>query len=171
MQSQSFNAICQNNVKAVILGSMPGMRSLQTQQYYAHPRNAFWPIMSAYFNWPDDLTYEQRLKRLQAGKLGLWDVIANCYREGSLDKNIKSESIEINDFKSLLRRYPNLQTFILNGGTAKRLFIQHVIKKQTFNRAFNYYALPSTSPANASMSLAQKQSAWFSVLELALTQS
>ncbi|HSI56688.1 MAG TPA: DNA-deoxyinosine glycosylase [Ideonella sp.] len=139
--------------RLVVLGSFPGAASLAAAQYYGHPRNHFWPILSAL--WQVDLralAYEQRLEQLRARGLGVWDVYAACRREGSLDSAI--EQPEFNDLASLLRQAPGLRVIAHNGGESARAM--------RFTRSFGLpvYRLPSTSPANASWSLARKLAAW-----------
>lgn len=92
----------------LILGSMPGVRSLQEQQYYAHPRNAFWPIMAVVFSLGSELSYTERCTRLMEQRMAVWDVLKGCYREGSLDSAILPDSEEANDFEGLLQSYPTI---------------------------------------------------------------
>lgn len=139
--------------RLVVLGSFPGEASLRAGQYYAHPRNHFWPILSAL--WGIDmlaLTYPRRLAELRARGLGLWDVYACCRREGSLDSAI--EQAEYNDLASLKRRAPALQAVAHNGGESARA-IGH-----TLALGVPVLKLPSTSPANASWSFERKLAAW-----------
>jgi len=139
--------------RLVILGSFPGVASLQAQQYYGHPRNHFWPLLSAI--WGIDLAampYRQRLTELRRRGLGLWDVYASCRREGSLDQAI--EDAELNDLASLRRRAPDLRLVAHNGGESARA-MHHI-------RALGLpvQRLPSSSPANASWSFERKLDAW-----------
>ena len=141
------------NSRLVILGSFPGVASLQAQQYYGHPRNHFWPLLSAI--WGIDLAalpYRQRLAELRRRGLGLWDVYASCRREGSLDQAI--EDAELNDLASLRRRAPDLRLVAHNGGESARA-MRHI-------RALGLpvQRLPSSSPANASWSFERKLDAW-----------
>jgi hypoxanthine-DNA glycosylase len=141
------------HTRLVVLGSFPGVASLQAQQYYAHPRNHFWPLLSAL--WDVDLVamdYRQRLAELRRRGLGLWDVYAACRREGSLDQAI--EDAETNDLASLRRRAPALQWVAHNGGESARA-MRHVA-----SLGYGVLRLPSTSPANASWSFERKLAAW-----------
>ena len=142
--------------RLLILGSFPGVASLQAQQYYGHPRNHFWPILSAILASSQRnicaTSYENRSKWLLANKLGVWDVYASCEREGSLDSAICSATL--NDFSSLGRLCPNLQGIAHNGGES----FKHA--KHTQLLGLPVYKLPSTSPANASWSFEKKLSAW-----------
>ena len=139
---------------------MPGVKSLETQQYYAHPRNAFWPILSRLFdvNWAQD--YEQRICQFKQLPLALWDVLQSCHRSGSLDSSIDKRGIEINDICGLLERYPGISLVAFNGTAAEQLFRRHVLKCLPENGTPDLLRLPSTSPAHASLNLVQKTEAW-----------
>ena len=137
----------------IVLGSFPGVASLNAQQYYGHPRNHFWPILSAL--WGVDLTampYPQRVSELRARGLGVWDVYASCRREGSLDSAI--EQPVLNDLAGLMRQAPGLRAVAHNGGESARA-IRH-----TQGLGVPVFKLPSTSPANASWSVERKLEAW-----------
>jgi hypoxanthine-DNA glycosylase len=139
--------------RLVVLGSFPGVASLAAQQYYAHPRNQFWPLLSAL--WGVDLAalpYPKRLQALRERGLGLWDVYASCRREGSLDRAIADA--ELNDIASLRRRAPALQCVAHNGGESGRNM------RVTAALGLPVVRLPSTSPANASWSFERKLAAW-----------
>jgi hypoxanthine-DNA glycosylase len=139
--------------RLLVLGSFPGAASLAAGEYYAHPRNHFWPILSALWG-PGlrEMSYPQRLAEMKRRGLGLWDVYASCRREGSLDQSI--EDAEFNDFASLRRRAPALMAVAHNGGESARAMRRLA--------AFGYpvIRLPSTSPANASWSFERKLEAW-----------
>jgi len=158
----SFAPIENPNAAFVVLGSMPGVASLTAQQYYAHPRNAFWPIMAALFqidiNWP----YAQRVKALQQTKVAVWDVLQQCERVGSLDSAIEKDSRYPNDFLEFFKQHPKIKTIIFNGVEAEKSFQQTVAS--TLDMAMlSCVRLPSTSPAHT-MKLADKINAWQSVL-------
>lgn len=139
--------------RLVILGSFPGVASLQAQQYYGHPRNHFWPLLSAI--WTIDLMtmpYTQRLQETRRRGLGLWDIYAACIREGSLDTAI--EAAEFNDLDSLRRRAPGLQLVAHNGGESARAM------RRVQALGLPVLRLPSSSPANASWSFERKLAAW-----------
>lgn len=139
--------------RLVVLGSFPGAASLAQRQYYAHPRNQFWPLVGAL--WRIDLValpYRERLATLRERGLGLWDVYAACRRAGSLDSAI--EDAEPNDLASLRRRAPGLVLVAHNGGESAR-FAAHVAAL-----GLPVLRLPSTSPANASWSFERKLAAW-----------
>jgi hypoxanthine-DNA glycosylase len=144
--------------RLVVLGSFPGAASLLAQQYYAHPRNHFWPILSAL--WQRDLLalpYRQRLAELRRRGLGLWDIYASCRRVGSLDSAI--EQAQLNDLGSLRRRAPRLVGVAHNGAESARA------RKITLALGVAVTRLPSTSPANASWSFERKLNAWRAVFE------
>lgn len=150
---QGLPPVIGRNARLLILGSFPGVASLCAQQYYGHPRNQFWPLLSAI--WGVDLVaapYHARLAELRRRGLGLWDVYASCLREGSLDQAI--EAAELNDLASLLQRAPRLQLVAHNGGESARA-MRHI-------RALGLPVrrLPSCSPANASWSFERKLLAW-----------
>lgn len=147
--------------RALVLGSMPGVASLKAGQYYGHPRNAFWPLMQALFGVPSSARYAARLAALGEIGIGLWDVLAECERAGSLDSAIAPTSIAVNDIAGLLAAHPELRVVALNGGTAARLFDRHVASSLGARLAsMRVLRLPSTSPAHAARSFAQKAEAW-----------
>jgi hypoxanthine-DNA glycosylase len=137
--------IADAHTRLIVLGSFPGVASLRAQQYYGHPRNHFWPILSAL--WQVDLQtapYAQRLAAVRAHGLGIWDVYASCEREGSLDSAI--ENARLNDLAGLRRRAPRLEAIAHNGGESARAM------RHTRALGLPVHRLPSTSPANASWS-------------------
>lgn len=139
--------------RLVVLGSFPGVASLRAQQYYAHPRNQFWPLLSAL--WGVDLVslpYAQRLAEISARGLGLWDVYTSCRRAGSLDSAIRDAVY--NDLDSLQQRAPGLQAIAHNGGESARAM------RHTRALGVAVIQLPSTSPANASWRFERKLAAW-----------
>jgi hypoxanthine-DNA glycosylase len=143
--------------RLVVLGSFPGAASLAAQRYYGHPRNHFWPLLSAL--WGVDLValpYPDRLEALTQRGLGLWDVYASCEREGSLDSAIRAA--QPNDLASLRRLAPALEAVAHNGGESAR----HA--RTTAALGLTVHRLPSSSPANASWSFERKLEAWRAVL-------
>jgi hypoxanthine-DNA glycosylase len=166
-QEFGFPPIIGKKPEILVLGSMPGIKSLEQQQYYAHPRNAFWPIMSSLFDINLNLDYQQRCQMLCEHGVAVWDVLKSCQRQGSLDSAIQKDSIEINDFKQLLTDYPSIKTIYFNGSTAEQLFKKHVLKTlRNPQSIITMMKLPSTSPAHATMSLKQKTQVWHSQLFL-----
>ena len=150
--------IVDTNTRVIVLGSFPGVASLQAQQYYGHPRNHFWAILGAL--WQVDLkhaTYVQRLETARAHGLGIWDVYASCRREGSLDSAI--EDAQFNDLAGLRALAPGLRAVLHNGGESARAM------RHTRALGLPVLRLPSTSPANASWSFEKKLAAWRAALE------
>jgi hypoxanthine-DNA glycosylase len=158
MRLQGLPPVIARHTRLVLLGSFPGVASLAAGQYYAHPRNQFWPLLSVLLG--EDLGsmgYTQRLQRLRAHGLGLWDVIAECQRDGSLDSAIRDA--RYNDLASLRRRAPALVAVAHNGGESARAM------RITGQLGIPAYRLPSTSPANASWSFERKLAAWREVFQ------
>jgi hypoxanthine-DNA glycosylase len=146
------------HTRLVLLGSFPGAASLAAGQYYAHPRNQFWPLLSSLLGEElVPLAYAQRLQRLRVHGLGLWDVIAECRRDGSLDSAIRDA--RYNDLASLRRRAPQLVAVAHNGGESARAM------PLTAALGLAVYRLPSSSPANASWSFERKLAAWRAVFQ------
>jgi double-stranded uracil-DNA glycosylase len=159
-QNTGFHPVEDSNAVVLILGSMPGEKSLKENQYYAHPRNSFWPIMYALFNVNEKLNYEQRKQLLVKNKIALWDVLKSCYREGSLDSDIDHSTIEPNDFRTFFSKHKNIKAVFFNGTKAEQLFNKEVLKNLNEHEELKYYKLPSTSPAHAAMSIEEKLSKW-----------
>ena len=158
-KNTGFPPITKSNAKILILGSMPGVKSLQDNQYYAHPRNAFWPIMIKLLSNDEKLNYTNRKQLLINNKVALWDVLKSCYRKGSLDSNIDHATIEANDFNLFLSKHKKIKTIFFNGGEAEKLFKRYAIKNLS-NKEIQFFRLPSTSPAHAAMSFDEKQLRW-----------
>lgn len=156
---QSFNYILSHEPPvALILGSLPSVTSLEQQQYYAHPQNAFWRIIEALFANGAPCNYAQRIELLKQNRIALWDVIATAKREGSLDSAIQPASVIPNDIVGLIRAYPSIQAIYLNGGTAATLFKRHIAKQ--LSTTVQIILLPSTSPAHARMGFEEKLGKW-----------
>lgn len=139
---------------------MPGQRSLDEQQYYAHPRNAFWPIMEALYGVELADAYANRVQQLASCGVAVWDVLHNCERQGSLDQNIVKETEQVNDFASFFDQNPSIQLVAFNGQAARKIFNRHC--KDLYSRycTIRWADVPSTSPAHASLSLLAKTDAW-----------
>jgi hypoxanthine-DNA glycosylase len=158
---KSFSPIISAESRILILGSIPGEASLCAHEYYAHPRNAFWYIL--YAVWPEDTDvafggslppYKDRLSFLLSRELALWDVIAACTRAGSLDSAVRSEKIQ--SFDSFFNAYPNIGKVLFNGRKAYEVFS----RQYGFTEGKIYQLMPSTSPAHASLSFAEKLAMW-----------
>jgi TDG/mug DNA glycosylase family protein len=157
---QSFSPLMGNRPRVLVLGSMPGVVSLGQQQYYAHPRNAFWPIMSVVCGFDRQADYDERCQALMASGVGLWDVLQTCERQGSLDSKIKEESIIPNDFQTLFKQYPSIERVCFNGAKAAASYRRYVLSSLPSDLPVQYISLPSTSPAHASLSLEKKLDIW-----------
>jgi hypoxanthine-DNA glycosylase len=156
---RSFDPVASENAKTLILGSMPGERSLAAAEYYAHPRNAFWKIMQAVAGIDPAASYEQRLRALKDRGIALWDVLHSCHREGSLDTAIESGSVKVNDFEAFFRDHPRIRVVLFNGGTSERYYTRYVLPRIK-DREITHLLMPSTSPAHAAVSLEQKIKLW-----------
>jgi hypoxanthine-DNA glycosylase len=157
---ESLPPVIGPDTRLVVLGSFPGVASLHAQAYYAHPRNQFWPLLSVLLA-ADFLAmpYAERLATLLQRGLGLWDVYRECRRVGSLDSAIRDA--ELNDLSSLRERAPGLCGIAHNGGESVRSM------RQTAGLGLPVWALPSSSPANASWSFERKLAAWRQAFEAA----
>jgi hypoxanthine-DNA glycosylase len=146
------------DTRILILGSFPGAASLAAQQYYAHPRNQFWKLVGALVG--EDLyamPYADRLPRLLAHRFGLWDVLAACEREGSLDSAIRNAAA--NDFERLHRLCPALETVGFNGQASGKFAPQFAA------HGYRTVVLPSSSPAHMTMNFEQKMQVWRQLVE------
>lgn len=150
--------VLDKKTRILLLGSFPGAASLAAQQYYGHPQNQFWKLLSAVLEI--DLVampYPQRLKALLANNIGVWDVIAACERSGSLDSAIRNA--QHNDFAPLKKRCPKLRRVCFNGKTSGKL-------AEAFAEAgFETLVLPSSSPAHATWSFARKLEVWREIVK------
>lgn len=148
------------HARILVLGSMPGKASLDAARYYAHPRNAFWPVMATIFGYSSELPYEQRLRELLRHSIALWDVVHRCERSGSLDSAIDRNSVEPNDFAWLFAQCPGIKKVCFNGKAAADFYRRLVAPKVSVAVDLAYVTLPSTSPAHASLTLAEKTNRW-----------
>ena len=153
---QGFDPIAAPEARLLILGSMPGVASLEAGQYYAHGRNAFWPIMEQLFGAGPEKPYPECQAILMESGVAVWDVLQFCRRKGSLDANIKAEVP--NDFASFFAAQPGIDRILLNGGKAAKSFGKYAAMHAP--PSANQIAVPSTSPAYASMSFARKCELW-----------
>ena len=164
-QVQSFAPIIGTNPRIIVLGSMPGVASLEAVQYYAHPRNAFWPIMGQLFGIDHLASYQSRVRELERLPLILWDTLQACHRPGSLDSNIDADSVRANDFTGLLEEYPAIRAIVFNGATSEKYFRQLVAPQLPNPLVIELIKMPSTSPAHAGMSFEQKLADWRRLLD------
>ncbi|MDY6944382.1 MAG: DNA-deoxyinosine glycosylase [Pseudomonadota bacterium] len=155
----SFDPVASESARVLILGSMPGKRSLAAAEYYAHPRNAFWKIMQEVAGIDCAASYQQRLQALKARGIALWDVLHSCHREGSLDGAIERGSVKVNDFDALFRHHPEIRVVLFNGETSERYYKRYVLPGIQ-DRSIAHLRMPSTSPAHAAVPLEQKIELW-----------
>jgi hypoxanthine-DNA glycosylase len=160
---RSFPPVADRNAHILILGSMPGQRSLDARQYYAHPHNAFWKIMGELVGAQPLLPYEQRLAILKQAGIALWDVLHSCERTGSLDADIRQE--QANDFAAFLADHPRITHVYFNGAKAEQSFRKFVLNKLTLPK-LTLHRLPSTSPAHAGMRYEEKLEKWRAMIAL-----
>ena len=149
----SFPPVVYQDSEILILGSIPGAKSLEMQEYYAHPQNKFWSIVFELFNEDFTKDYQQKLQILRKNKIALWDVIDSCERKGSLESEIKNETG--NDILKLLEDYPNLKIIFCNGQKSYK----NLIKTFEKNIKIPIVALPSTSPLHT-ISFDKKLEVW-----------
>lgn len=156
---ESFAPIINSGAKILILGSMPGRKSLDMQQYYAHPRNRFWRLMALLLEEEPQESYAARTQMLLRHGVALWDTLAFCERDGSLDSDIRDEIP--NDICGLLGRHPGIRAVFCNGGKAASVFRRHFAGR--LPEGVQVFCLHSTSPANARMDLAALAEEWRAV--------
>lgn len=160
MQTTGFAPISARDAKVLILGTLPGQASLQKNEYYGQPQNVFWRIMGELFGAGPELPYEERKRRLVAARIAVWDVCAAAHRPGSLDGSIHSRSVVPNDFSAFLGSHPAVTLVCFNGAKAAALYQSLVRPGLPDARTIRYEALPSTSPAHASMPYLEKLRRW-----------
>jgi len=162
-----FPPIARRNAHTLILGSLPGQRSLQMQQYYAHPYNAFWKLIQLIFEAREGaLPYTRRVRILTSNRIALWDVLAAAKRPGSLDSSIEHVSAQANEFVKFFRAHPRIRRVFFNGRKAEELYRRFVLPKLGEEFAgLGYECLPSTSPAHAGMPFAKKLEKWRKIKE------
>ena len=160
----SFSPIAQESCTRVILGSMPGKVSLSTNQYYAHPRNYFWRFIESLLGIPHNLAYARRCRELIGHQVALWDVMRAGTRASSLDSDIVESSIGPNDFESFFEAHRNIDSIYFNGAKAEKIYHKHVLPNLSsgFSK-IPAIRLPSTSPANASVSVERKLELWSAI--------
>ena len=166
---ESFPAQVGEDCRLLVLGTVPSKRSLELRQSYGHAQNLFWTFMGELFDAGRELPYAERIARLHARGIGIWDVYEQVERPGSLDSSIVKASEVPNAIPQLLDRYPTIGAIALNGGKAAEGFRRHIEPKFDAERRsrLDVLALPSTSPANASISRATKLERWSVLLRYA----
>lgn len=155
----AFPPIVDSNSKILILGSMPGERSLELQQYYGHPGNQFWKILFMLFNQPFSTDYHVRKLLLKKHHIALWDVLSHCERIGSSDSNIKNEIP--NDFDTFYKAYPQIKHVFFDSKNVQKFYHKHIGERL----GITYHSLPSTSGLYASKSFTEKLEEWKIILK------
>ena len=159
MNSSSFEPVSTSTARVLVLGTLPGQESLRRGQYYAHPRNAFWPIVEKLFSIPVEADYDERVRLLNGAGVALWDVCAAAHRPGSLDGSIRKEMP--NDLAKFLKTHRGVKLICFNGQKAAALSQKH--KSLTVD--IKSVTLPSTSPANAGIPFEEKLRQWAIIKE------
>lgn len=167
---QSFPPIAGPNARILILGSIPGKASLEAGEYYAHPRNQFWPIIAELLQCGPLADYPSKIRALLDANIALWDVMQSCYRPGSLDSAIDKSSVVANDFPGFLADHPRIRHIFFNGATAEQAFRRLVLPDLLYPKS-RLQRLPSTSPAHAALSLQQKLQSWSLITESSYSSS
>ena len=164
---ESFPPQVGTGCRVLILGTAPSLASLALRQSYGHAQNLFWPFMGELLDAGPELDYAERIRRLHARGVGIWDVFAACERPGSLDSRIVRASEVPNDLHGLIARHPTIRTIVLNGGKAQQAFRRHFrgAGRVPWPAGVDVLDLPSTSPANASMPRALKLERWRALLD------
>jgi TDG/mug DNA glycosylase family protein len=159
--SVGFPPIASAGARVLVLGSLPGRKSLEMHEYYAQPYNAFWRIMGELFGAGRELPYAERVAKLHAHGLAVWDVLAAGEREGSLDSAIVTSTMVVNDFGGFFARQPTIHSVYFNGNTAAALYRRKVLPGLApESAAIPTATLPSTSPAYAGMRFEAKLERW-----------
>ncbi len=160
---RSFPPIVDERARVLVLGTLPGEESLRRQQYYAHPRNLFWPILFALFEAPVATDYEAKLGFARVQRVALWDVCMIGEREASANSAIRRETP--NAIDRLLDAHPLIQAIAFNGTTARRLYERYF----PLRPGLSYLAMPSTSPAHARLDFAAKFAKWTALRDVLIS--
>ena len=159
-----FPPVARPDARVLILGSMPSVESLRQSFYYAHPRNAFWPMLAEILGETRLEAIEDKKALLTRHGIALWDTVESCERAGSLDSAIRSA--RANDFAALYERCPEIRFVFFNGAAAEQLYRRLVARE---DGARSFVRLPSTSPAYT-LRYADKKEAWERALKEALSE-
>ena len=164
---ESFPPQVGNGCRVLVLGTVPSLRSLELRQSYAHAQNLFWRFMGELYDAGPELPYAERIARLHAAGVGIWDVLKHCERPGSLDSSILVDSEVANDIPGLLDTHPTIRAIALNGGKAQQVFARRIRPLIRPERLVDLeiLELPSTSPANASIPRDVKLARWRTMLD------
>ena len=159
--AKGFPPIVGRKARVLVLGSLPSRQSILKQQYYAHPRNAFWPIIESLLDVDSSRPYRQRVAQLKAAGVAVWDVLDSSIRPGSMDADIIESSAVSNDIIGFLISHKQIRAILFNGQTAARMFDKRLGRRLAeLGRVIDLHTLPSTSPAYAALSLEQKIERW-----------
>ncbi|HJP05017.1 MAG: DNA-deoxyinosine glycosylase [Gammaproteobacteria bacterium] len=161
-----FPPIASPEAKALVLGSMLSVASLEKREYYGNSQNKFWRIMGDHFSAGPELPYPERCETLAAAGIAVWDVLASCIRPGSLDSDIDIRTAEVNDLVTFLSEYRGVRQVFFNGKKAEQIFWRRLGKKIEAVHPYLYYtSLPSTSPAMASLAYSEKLERWHALAD------
>ena len=165
-----FPPIAAADARLLILGTLPSPQSLRAGRYYAHPRNAFWPIIATLCALPAEADDAQRKSALLARRIALWDVCRCAVRPGSGDAAIVADTVIANDFDTFFATHTGIERLLFNGQPAARLWRRHVWPKLASRwQTLPSTVLPSTSPAHAGISQAEKMARWLAALAVTET--
>ena len=159
-RSQGFPPVAAPDARILVLGSLPGARSIAAQQYYAHPQNAFWRIMQDVFGVDGD--YAERCRSLTRHGIALWDVLKSSIRPGSMDADIQMQSATVNEFGAFFQAHKRIERVLCNGQKAGQMFTR--LAAPQLDCSPQVKILPSTSPAFASMRYDTKLEIWCDAL-------
>lgn len=151
---KAFPPLIDENSEILILGTMPGEKSLELQEYYGNRGNQFWKILFTILGLPLSQDYEDKKALLKKHHIAVWDVLEYCEREGSLDSRIKNE--KANDFAQFYTAYPNIKYVLFSSKNAAVYYDKYVGRRE----GINYFILPSPSGANATKSFDEKMEEW-----------
>ncbi len=165
MNSFSFPPIANSDAKILILGTMPGKTSLEINEYYGYKYNVFWKILFIIFNKKYSEDYKIKKNLIKINKIALWDSLKYCVRKGSLDSNIRNE--KANNFKDFFTQHPDIKHIIFNGKASFSYYKKYI----GLSNNFEYYSLPSTSPANARKNFEEKLKEWRIIYKLINTET
>lgn len=160
--TKGFPPVAREDARVLVLGSLPSRKSLQAGEYYAHPRNAFWTIMRDIAGASGD--YRSRCRALQERGIALWDVLSSSVRPGSLDADIDMTSAVPNDFDRFFADHARLRLVCFNGRKAQAMF-RRFVQPALSIEGLEFVLLPSTSPAHASLTVAEKLDTWRGIIE------
>lgn len=156
-----FAPLALADARLLVLGTLPGQASLAKREYYAHPQNAFWPILAALFDFDATAPYAARVAALAQARIAVWDVCRAATRPGSLDSALVAASVVPNDFATFFTKHPKIEMLAFNGATAAKLYRRLVVPHLAASfAALPCVELPSTSPAHARLPRAEKQRRW-----------